>query len=250
MSRLGDSGVVRAGRRFSKREMMAEAVTATTALVAVGAAAAVLALVLLVVLVRSRRRGERRAAAGARARLRDEHAHGGHGARALGGARARAGRGSAQPLPRRAGRVDRPRRGARAHARGRRRDPGVDAAIVSIRDGADKPIVATLGLSAEEAQRQVISGPPNGHEARAISLVYQYPPALEGAELVHSGLAVPVPGESAAIGFIAIYSRSAEPPLRGGDDPRARGARQARRARRSRTRGASARRGSSPTSTR
>ena len=71
--------------------------------------------------------------------------------------------------------------------------PGVDAALVSIRDGGDKPIVATLGLSAEEAQRQVISGPPNGHEARAISIVYQYPPALEGTELVHSGLAVPVP---------------------------------------------------------
>src|SRR5947208_14801862 len=52
--------------------------------------------------------------------------------------------------------------------------PGVDAALVSISDG-DKPIVATLGLSAEEAQRQVVSGPPDGHEARAISLVYQYP---------------------------------------------------------------------------
>src|SRR6478672_1171085 len=87
--------------------------------------------------------------------------------------------------------------------------PGVDAALVSIRDGSDKPIVATLGLSAEEAQRQVISGPPNGHEARAISLVYQYPATLEAdMQLVHSGLAVPVPGESAAIGFIAIYSRS------------------------------------------
>jgi diguanylate cyclase (GGDEF)-like protein len=86
--------------------------------------------------------------------------------------------------------------------------PGVDAAIVSIRGGVDKPIVATLGLSAEEAERQVISGPPNGHEARAISIVYQYPTALEGTKLVHSGLAVPVPGESGPIGFIAIYSRS------------------------------------------
>ncbi|MDP9231805.1 MAG: GGDEF domain-containing protein [Actinomycetota bacterium] len=87
--------------------------------------------------------------------------------------------------------------------------PGVDAALVSIQSDGDKPIVATMGLSAEEAQRQVISGPPNGHEARAISLVYQYPPSLEGEELVHSGLAVPVPGEAAALGFIAIYSRSA-----------------------------------------
>ena len=87
-----------------------------------------------------------------------------------------------------------------------------------------------MGLSAEEAQRQVISGPPNGHEARAISIVYQYPASLEGEELVHSGLAVPVPGETGSIGFIAIYSRSPHVPLRGGDDPRARGALQAGRA--------------------
>src|SRR5881394_1441901 len=88
--------------------------------------------------------------------------------------------------------------------------PGVDAALVSVSNDGEKPIVATLGLSAEEAQRQVISGPPDGHEARAISLVYQYPPALEGTDLVHSGLAVPVPGESEALGFLIVYSRSAD----------------------------------------
>ena len=84
---------------------------------------------------------------------------------------------------------------------------GADAALVSIHTD-DKPIVATKGLSDEEAQRQVISGPPNGHEARAISIAYQYPASLQGEELVHSGLAVPVPGETGSIGFIAIYSRS------------------------------------------
>src|SRR5881394_1862587 len=89
--------------------------------------------------------------------------------------------------------------------------PGVDAALVSVANDGEKPIVATLGLSAEEAQRQVVSGPPDGHEARAISLVYQYPPALEGAaDLVHTGLAVPVPGEAASIGFLAVYSRSSD----------------------------------------
>jgi diguanylate cyclase (GGDEF)-like protein len=86
--------------------------------------------------------------------------------------------------------------------------PGVDAALVSIASGGAKPIVATLGLSAEEAQRQVVSGPPDGHQARAISLVYQYPPTLDGADLVHSGLAVPVPGEAEPVGFLIVYSRS------------------------------------------
>src|SRR2546426_720932 len=89
--------------------------------------------------------------------------------------------------------------------------PGVDAALVSISTDDDKPIVATLGLSTEEAHRQVITGPPDGHEARAISLVYQYPPGVDsGADLVHSGLAVPVPGETVAIGFLSVYSRSPE----------------------------------------
>ena len=89
--------------------------------------------------------------------------------------------------------------------------PGVDAALVSISTDDDKPIVSTLGLSTEEAHRQVITGPPDGHEARAISLVYQYPPGAEaGADLVHSGLAVPVPGEAGPIGFLSVYTRSPE----------------------------------------
>jgi diguanylate cyclase (GGDEF)-like protein len=188
--------------------MMADAVTATTALVAVGAAAAVLALVLLVVLVRSRRRGSGgqqqvltlvsemntrmevmvRELSEALERAQEE----GRRNRFLGELGASIDLDEVLSRTLEAG-------GA---------IPGVDAALVSIRDRGDKPIVATLGLSAEEAQRQVISGPPNGHEARAISIVYQYPPTLEGAELVHAGLAVPVPGEAGAVGFIAIYSRS------------------------------------------
>ena len=87
--------------------------------------------------------------------------------------------------------------------------PGVDAALVSIASDDGKPLVATLGLSTEEAERQVITGPPDSHDARAISLVYQYPPGQDAAtELIHSGLAVPVPGEAGPIGFLSVYSRS------------------------------------------
>jgi diguanylate cyclase (GGDEF)-like protein len=87
--------------------------------------------------------------------------------------------------------------------------PGVDAALVSLQVAGEKPTVATLGLSADEAQRQVISSPPDGNEARAISIVYQYPPGMDAAELVHSGLAVPVHGETGPMGFLAVFSRSA-----------------------------------------
>jgi diguanylate cyclase (GGDEF)-like protein len=89
--------------------------------------------------------------------------------------------------------------------------PGVDAALARLDDG-DSPIVATLGLSTEEAQRQAIAGPPGGAEARSISLVYQYPTEMISTDgsptLIHSGLAVPVQTEAGAIGFIAVYSRS------------------------------------------
>src|SRR5207248_1006894 len=77
--------------------------------------------------------------------------------------------------------------------------PGVDAALARLDDG-DSPIVATLGLSTEEAQRQAIAGPPGGAEARSISLAYQYPSEMgsdDGAAgLIHSGLAVPVQTET------------------------------------------------------
>ncbi len=87
--------------------------------------------------------------------------------------------------------------------------PGVDAALISVAGEDEKPVVVTLGLSDDEAQRQAISGPPGGKQARAISLVYRYSPELEGdAGLIHSGLAVPVPSETEPIGFLAVYSRS------------------------------------------
>jgi diguanylate cyclase (GGDEF)-like protein len=187
--------------------MMVEAVTATTALIAVAAAAVVLLVALVVVLLRGRRRGrsseqqvlqlvselnERmesmvRELSESLERAQEE----GRRNRFLGelGASIDLDEVLARTLEA-AGAV-----------------PGVDAALVSIRDAGEKPIVATTGLSAEEAQRQVISGPPSGQEARAISITYRYPAALEAADVVHSGLAVPVSGDAA--GFIAVYSRSA-----------------------------------------
>ena len=90
--------------------------------------------------------------------------------------------------------------------------PGVDAALARLDTTGETPIVATLGLTTDEAQRQAIAGPPGGPEARSISLVYQYPAELATSDgttgLVHSGLAVPIPAEGGSIGFIAVFSRS------------------------------------------
>jgi len=40
--------------------------------------------------------------------------------------------------------------------------PGADAAVIELHGHETKPIVATLGLSAEEAERQAVAGPPDG----------------------------------------------------------------------------------------
>jgi diguanylate cyclase (GGDEF)-like protein len=88
--------------------------------------------------------------------------------------------------------------------------PGADAALITV-DGIDgKPYVATLGLSAEEAAQQAVIGPPDGRRARSISITYRYPPdeLSENGSLIHSGLAVPLPGETGSIGCLVVFSRS------------------------------------------
>jgi diguanylate cyclase (GGDEF)-like protein len=87
---------------------------------------------------------------------------------------------------------------------------GADAALVLLPDPAEgKPVVATLGLSVEEAERHAITGPPDGRLARSITMAYTYPQVEAESEnaVIHAGLAVPLPGEGAAIGYLTIFTR-------------------------------------------
>jgi diguanylate cyclase (GGDEF)-like protein len=97
--------------------------------------------------------------------------------------------------------------------------PGVDAAMVSISTHEGQPLVATLGLSKEEAERQAVAGPPDGEPARSITIVYRYTTEeLESNEnVVHSGLAVPLHGESEALGYLLVFTRSPAKPFGEGD---------------------------------
>src|SRR6266516_6205061 len=53
---------------------------------------------------------------------------------------------------------------------------GADAALVMLPDTqGGKPLVATLGLSVDEAERHAITGPPDGRLARSITMAYTYP---------------------------------------------------------------------------
>jgi diguanylate cyclase (GGDEF)-like protein len=88
---------------------------------------------------------------------------------------------------------------------------GVDAALVTLTpQPGGQPIVATLGLSADEAERQAVAGPPDGREARAISMTYEYgvDKSDDDTEAIHAGVAVPLPGETAPLGLLTIFTRS------------------------------------------
>src|SRR5439155_25004217 len=80
-----------------------------------------------------------------------------------------------------------------------------------------KPLVATLGLSVEEAERHAITGPPDGRLARSITMSYTYPELERQAQdredgngdgIIHSGLAVPLPGELQTLGYLTVFTRS------------------------------------------
>jgi two-component system, cell cycle response regulator len=97
---------------------------------------------------------------------------------------------------------------------------GVDAALVMVPGSAgEKPMIATVGLSSEEAERQAVSGPPDGREARSLKISYEYPMGAEidDGDLIRHGLAVPIPGETGPIGFLSVFSRSAAHAFADGD---------------------------------
>jgi diguanylate cyclase (GGDEF)-like protein len=88
---------------------------------------------------------------------------------------------------------------------------GVDAALVTLASQpGGQPIVATLGLSAAEAERQTVAGPPDGREARAISISYEYGGEEAEGEAIRAGVAVPLPGETAQLGLLTMFTRSPE----------------------------------------
>src|SRR5438309_1141224 len=91
---------------------------------------------------------------------------------------------------------------------------GADAALVMLPDPqGGKPLVATLGLSVEEAERHAITGPPDGRLARSITMSYSYPElereaADSDGNVIHAGLAVPLPGDTTTLGYLTVFART------------------------------------------
>jgi diguanylate cyclase (GGDEF)-like protein len=86
--------------------------------------------------------------------------------------------------------------------------PGADASLVSL-SSADDPIVAALGLSSAEAERQRVPTVEDSH-TRSVAISYEYGDGDvdPGAEPIRAGVAVPLPGETESVGMLAVFSRS------------------------------------------
>jgi diguanylate cyclase (GGDEF)-like protein len=88
--------------------------------------------------------------------------------------------------------------------------PGSDAALIRLESHEGNPVVAALGISSEDAERQVVSGPPGGRRARAVELAYHYPEAEveahAGGPVMHGGLAVPLSDDSGRFGYLTVYT--------------------------------------------
>ena len=90
---------------------------------------------------------------------------------------------------------------------------GAAAAMLVLPQAKGEPLVATFGLTAEEASRELTGLPPGGGEARAVALAYRYTEeelARDEFRLV-GGLALRVAdGEDAGVGTLAVFWRRVE----------------------------------------
>ncbi len=97
-----------------------------------------------------------------------------------------------------------------------RRLQGVDAAMIVVpqAEREDEPVVAMVGMSAEEAARQSATSPgtADGKQARALTVRYRYP-ADEGAaeSPISGGIVVPIPAQAGeSLGTLGVFWRGAD----------------------------------------
>jgi diguanylate cyclase (GGDEF)-like protein len=95
-----------------------------------------------------------------------------------------------------------------------KRMPGVDAAMIVLmptESGENgEPLVATLGMSSDEAVRQPVGGPRSAKPARAVRIAYSYTPEEEheDGDLIRGGVSVPLRDEeNESIGTLAVFWR-------------------------------------------
>ena len=90
---------------------------------------------------------------------------------------------------------------------------GVDAAVVRTTSLDGSPLVGAAGVPRDEAEQQIVSGPPDGRGARAIEIAYVYRDGEEPPGALRSGVVVPLEVDGEPLGFLAAYSHDPTPRL-------------------------------------
>jgi diguanylate cyclase (GGDEF)-like protein len=88
--------------------------------------------------------------------------------------------------------------------------PGVDAAMIVLQQNEGGPLVATHGMSRDEALNQPVAPPLEGRQPRAVTLNYRYAEADIGRDgnLIRGGLLVPLLGvRTDSVGTLAVFWR-------------------------------------------
>jgi diguanylate cyclase (GGDEF)-like protein len=88
--------------------------------------------------------------------------------------------------------------------------PGVDAAMIVLQQNDAGPLVATHGMSRDEALNQPVAPPLEGRHPRAVALNYRYADTDIGRDgnLIRGGLLVPLLGvRNEAVGTLAVFWR-------------------------------------------
>jgi diguanylate cyclase (GGDEF)-like protein len=89
--------------------------------------------------------------------------------------------------------------------------PGIDAAMLALPREDEDPLVATIGMSAEEAAKQPVSTSSGG--ARAVRISYRYGESeeakAEGAP-IRGGIAVPLRASNETLGTLAVFWRGSD----------------------------------------
>jgi diguanylate cyclase (GGDEF)-like protein len=90
---------------------------------------------------------------------------------------------------------------------------GIDAAMAVVRQTEETPLVATVGMTSEEAARQPVSSAPSGG-ASAVRISYRYDETGEAdgpGRLIRGGVAVPLREEHVGtIGTLAVFWRGGD----------------------------------------
>ena len=91
---------------------------------------------------------------------------------------------------------------------------GVDAAVLDASAPDENPVTASRGMDEDEAAKSTVRLPENDN-LRAVEITYRYriDDVDEQANVVRSGVVVPVRADGVSVGQLSAFSRSADHPL-------------------------------------